>query len=227
MISVLSAITHLKYFGIKFSYMIRDFVLHSILQKSAELAHEVADKSRWGIFFAPILIFIERYIFSDWPFLIWLLVLIVLDTLLGFGFAVSRRQVSPGKLAGIFIKFVVYGSLMILGHVLENFKVSDEAMPGGYYFKMVIYAGVIIVEAISIMRNLGKINKKLVPKFILKRFEGFNESGDFNELTGKPVPKNTDFQSPHGDDFLEHIDPEYRRKDDPRRPNDQDHAADY
>lgn len=176
-------------------------MIDSLAHRTAEVAGDVLDKSKYGLIAAPLLIFVERYIFSDWPFLIWLLVLIVLDTALGFGYAVSKWQVSPGKLAGILVKFVVYGSVLIIGHVLEKFEVSGENIPGGIYFKMTIYAAVMIVESISIFKNLGKINKKLVPKFILRRFEGFNETGDFNELTGKPSRANTDFQSPYGDDF--------------------------
>lgn len=158
-------------------------MIDSIAQRTGEVAGEVLDKSKYGLIAAPILIFVERYIFSDWPFLIFLIVLIVLDTLLGFGYAFWKRSISPGKLAGILVKFVVYGSVLVVGHVLENFEVSGSPIPGGLYFKMTIYAAVVIVECISIFKNLGKINKKLVPKFILKRFEGFNETGDFSELT--------------------------------------------
>lgn len=185
--------------------MIKVTMIDWIAHKTAELAGDVAYKTKYGLLAAPFLIFIERYIFSDWSFLIWLLVLIVLDTALGFGYAVVKWQVSPGKLAGVLVKMVVYGSVLIVGHVLENFEVSGETIPGGLYFKMTIYAAVMIVESISILKNLGKINKKLVPQFLLKRFEGFNETGDFNELTGKPAQPNTDFQSPNGDDFSPYL----------------------
>lgn len=180
-------------------------MIDSLAHRAGEVASEILDKSKYGLIAAPLLIFIERYIFSDWPFLIFLLVFIVLDTALGFGYAFWKSTISPGKLAGILVKFVVYGSVLIVGHVLENFEVSGNKMPGGLYFKMTIYAAVVIVEGISIFKNLGKINKKLVPKFLLKRFEGFNETGDFNELTGRSSQPNADFQSPQGDDFSHYL----------------------
>lgn len=154
----------------------------SLAQKAAELALEVIHKSKYGLMTA-VVVFIERYIFSDWPFLIFLSVLVVLDTVLGFGYAVSQSEVNVKKFGSILVKVVVYGSVLVVGHVIENFEVSNTQIPGGVYFKITIYASVVVLEGLSIFRNLGKIDKDLVPKFLIKRFEGFNETGDFNKLT--------------------------------------------
>lgn len=162
--------------------MLTDPIL-GLIQKSEILTKEVLERAWDGKWFALILFFIERYIFSDWPFLIWLLVLIVLDTFLGLGNAFIRWEINPKKFGGILVKGVVYGSVLIFGHVFENVEISGNTIPGGVYLKMTLYVGVVVVEGISIIRNLGKINPSLVPKFILKRMEGFNETGDFNELT--------------------------------------------
>lgn len=175
-------------------------MIDSLTHRAAEISGELLDKSKYGLVAAPVLIFIERYIFSDWPFLIFLSVLIVLDTLLGFGYAVRVGNISTGKLAGILVKLVVYGSVLVVGHVIENVEVSGNQIPGGIIFKMTVYGAVVIVEGISIFKNLGKINKNLVPKFILKRFEGFNETGDFSELTGKTSRSASDYGSPYGGD---------------------------
>lgn len=174
----------------------------SLTHRAAELGGEVLEKSKWALFFAPIIVFIERYIFSDWEFLVFLVVFMVLDTGLGFGYAFWKRKISTGKLANILVKIVVYGSVLVVGHVIENFEVSGETIPGGVYFKMTIYTAVMIVEGISILRNLGKINKKFVPLFLLKRLEGFNETGDFNDLTGNPQRPDPDPQSTGGDYFM-------------------------
>jgi hypothetical protein len=156
-----------------------------LYRQITHLTNEVADKSKWSLLATPVVLVIERYIFNDWNFLKFLAVLILLDTALGLGYAIYRWQVSASKFMGIIIKAVIYGPVLILGHVFENFEVSGQPMEGGFYFKVLFYTGLMIVEGISILRNLGKINKKLVPAFILKRFEGFNETGDFQELTGK------------------------------------------
>lgn len=165
-------------------------LIDSVFQKSAHVLEEVQDKGKWSILFAPFVIFFERFIFNDWNFLQFLAVLIFFDTLLGFGYAVYRRELSAAKGGGILIKGIIYGPILVLGHVFENFEISGNRMEGGYYLKVLFYTGLIIVEGISIIRNAGKINKKLVPKFILKRFEDFNESGDFQGLTGQQTSNN-------------------------------------
>jgi hypothetical protein len=171
-------------------------MIDSLIHKTTELTADVADKSKWGLFFAPFLIFIERYVFSDWPFLVFLITLIALDTCLAVGHALYKWTFSPGRLAGVLVKFVVYGSVLVVGHVIENVEVSAQNIPGGTYFKMVIYSAVLLVESTSCFKNLGKINKNLVPLFILKRFEDFNETGDFSKLTGsQPIAQHTTHES--------------------------------
>jgi phage-related holin len=163
----------------------------SLSHRTIEVAGELSHKLKYGFTLAPFLVLIERYIFSDWVFLAFLTVLVVLDTLLGFGYAAWKKRISTGKLSGIIAKCVVYGSVLIVGHVIENVQISGNVIPGGIYFKMTCYGGVILLEAISIIKNLGKINKNLVPQFILKRLEGFNDTGDFQELTKRNTPKPT------------------------------------
>lgn len=172
--------------------MTKQSLIYSLLVKTADLASQVTEKTLWAIFFAPVMIFVERYIFSDWNFLIFLAVFICLDTVLGLGYALYKWELSAKKAAGIFVKAIIYGPVLIIGHVFENFEVSGEPMEGGYYLKVIFYTGLLIVESISIVKNLGKINKNLVPLFILKRFEDFNETGDFTKLTGAPINQNNE-----------------------------------
>lgn len=159
-------------------------IIDSLLHKTADLATQVTEKTLWAVFFTPAFIFIEKFIFSDWNFLIYLGVFISLDTLLGLGLALYYWQVSAKKFGGIAVKGIIYGPVLIIGHVFENFEVSGNPMEGGYYLKFIFYTGLLAVEGISIIKNLGRVNKKFVPLFILKRLEDFNESGDYTKLTG-------------------------------------------
>lgn len=155
-----------------------------LLAKIADLVVDVFHKSKYAILFIPIFTFIERYIFSDWEFLIWLVIAIIWDTALGLGYALWKREVSAKKMAGILAKIVVYGSVLWIGHAVASVEMKGSKIPGGEYFTILCYAAIFILECISILRNTGKINSKFVPKFILKRLEGFNENGDFKELVG-------------------------------------------
>ena len=167
----------------------------SLAHKAAEIAEGVLSNAKYGLYAAAV-IFIEKYIFSDWPFLMFMSVLIVLDTLLGFSYAFYQSRISVRKMGGILIKIAVYGSILIVGHVMENAVISGESIPGGKYIKIVAYTALMVLEGLSIFRNLGKIDKGLVPKFLLKRFEGFNETGDFNELTGKKSNTDSNYPDP-------------------------------
>jgi phage-related holin len=156
-----------------------------LLQKSAQIIVDIFDKSKWAFLLAPVFLFFERYIFNDFDYLQWLVVLIALDTALGFGLAIMRREIDKDKFGDILIKIIVYSSCLVVGHVLENFTVSGDTIPGGNYMKMLIYVAIIIKESISVLENAGKVSKKLVPKFILARLKGFDETGDITGLTNK------------------------------------------
>lgn len=165
-------------------------LIDSLLHKTADLATQVTEKTLWAILLTPLMVFIERYIFSDWNFLIFLSVFICIDTSLGFGHAFYNKILDAKKFSGILVKGIIYGPILIIGHVFENFEVSGNPMEGGYYLKVIFYTGLLVVECISIVKNLGKIDKRLVPIFILKRFEDFNETGDFTKLTGAAASNN-------------------------------------
>lgn len=157
-----------------------------LLQKSADIILDIFDKSKWALLLAPVFVFFERYIFNDFGYLPWLVVLIALDTGLGFGLAIIRREIDKDKFGDILIKVTVYSSCLIVGHVLENFTVSGDTIPGGNYMKILIYVAIIIKESISVLENAGKVSKRLVPKFILARLKNFDETGDISNLTKTP-----------------------------------------
>ncbi|GAB2993806.1 hypothetical protein GCM10027284_08720 [Cyclobacterium sediminis] len=154
-----------------------------VMQQTKGILVDLLDKGKWAIITAPIFLFFQTYIFNDFDYLMWLAVLVSLDTVLGFGLAICRREVEKEKFGDILIKMIVYSSCLVVGHVLENFTVSGRTMTGGEYLKFIIYIAILIKEAISVLTNAGKVSKKLVPVFILKRLKGFNETGDLTQLT--------------------------------------------
>ncbi|SEJ15559.1 Bacteriophage holin family protein [Cyclobacterium xiamenense] len=164
-----------------------------LLQRSAQIITDIFDKSKWAFLLTPVFMFFQTYIFNDFDYLKWLVVLIALDTALGFGLAIGRREIDKDRFGDILIKIIVYSSCLVVGHVLENFTVSGDTIPGGDYMKLLIYVAIIIKEAISVLDNAGKISKKLVPQFILARLKGFDETGDFKNF--KDAKSNQDTKS--------------------------------
>ena len=60
---------------------------------------------------------IEKYIFRDWEFLKFLVVLIVIDTLVSWVFHLRKKDFSSKGFAMIMTKLFVYSCLLIVAHV--------------------------------------------------------------------------------------------------------------
>jgi len=125
--------------------------------------------------------FITKYIFNEWQFLIFLVILIVADTVLGFTAAWIRHEISSKGLWMIAKKAIVYFWILITLHVMTYFIVHNEDAPSQIFtwVTMPFYISMILREAISIFENAGKIEPKLIPTAILKRLKKFNSEGQY------------------------------------------------
>ena len=50
------------------------------------------------------------------------------------------------------------------------------------HFDFVIYGAILFRELLSINENLGALGIKILPNFIIKRFNDFDENGDFKAI---------------------------------------------
>jgi phage-related holin len=80
-------------------------------------------------FIAPLIIaiplsflveFFEKYIFSDWDFLRFLLVFMVLDTVSSWWFHIREKDFSSKGFAQLFVKLIIYSILLIVAHVFAG-----------------------------------------------------------------------------------------------------------
>lgn len=115
-----------------------------------------------------VLFFIEKYVFKDWDFAGYLLVLIVADTLLGVAKNIKNKTVSSSGFANFFIKLLVYSCVLISLHVLNNFTVNKVSHQLFDWSNTVVYTAIIIRELISIFENVAEIKPNLIPAWILK-----------------------------------------------------------
>lgn len=125
----------------------------------------------------PFLQFIEKFIFDDWEFLTYFAILIFLDTVLGFIKHLKLGSISSLAWGKILVKLLIYGSILIMAHILTEFTIDGKAMKLFQWIKTFAYAALIVKEGISILENIGSINPKLVPTWILKKLKEFDESG--------------------------------------------------
>jgi hypothetical protein len=121
--------------------------------------------------------FFNKYFISDWEFVGYLGVMVVIDTILGVGIALKDNDFSSGGFSGFFVKVVVYTALLVCVNILTGFTIKGEH-PG--YLDLtddVLYGGIIIRESISVIEKAGKIRPGLVPPWIAKRLKELNNDG--------------------------------------------------
>ncbi|MFW5659246.1 MAG: phage holin family protein [Bacteroidota bacterium] len=134
-----------------------------------------------GWMLAPVVQFVERFLWSDWEFAAFLGILIILDTLTGLIAAWQTRSVSSRKLERVLIKVTAYAVLLITMHVLSHHTIAGKPntilaaiVP---YFDALIYAAILFREALSINENLAALGHPILPPFIIRRLERFQENG--------------------------------------------------
>lgn len=123
---------------------------------------------------APVIHLVEKYLFADWQFLVFLAILIMLDTTLGFAQAWREKRVDSEDFAALFKKVIVYMVLLILTHVMVHFTVAGAPNPIFGWLSSTIYSALMVRESLSILKNLGRIHPGLVSQALLKRLKSFD-----------------------------------------------------
>ena len=132
--------------------------------------------------FAGIKTVFDTYIFSDWQFVLFLIVIILVDTVLGTYNAWKKKTLESRAYARLFEKILIYGGILITSHVLISFTISGTATGLFNWVDDLIFCTIMVREAISICENIGEIRPDLLNKKLLARLKKFDESGEFKDL---------------------------------------------
>jgi toxin secretion/phage lysis holin len=130
-----------------------------------------------AIIATPAIEFFGKYVFADWEFLIFLTIVVVLDTVTGVVKAWKKGNVSSEGFTGVILKVFVYSVFVILIHVMQSFSHKPLVIATFDWIGTFGYAAVIVREVISVIENLGAIQKGLIPEWILKRLKDFDKDG--------------------------------------------------
>jgi len=126
-----------------------------------------------------ILKFINTYVYDDWNFLVSLVILITVDTALGFFKAWRNNTISSKGFGDIITKVFLYCMTLITVHVLMNFTIKGVHPGVVAYVDDFALTSLMLRESISIFENIALINPKLVPPWILKKLKSFDsETGE-------------------------------------------------
>lgn len=131
--------------------------------------------------FAPILELCERYVFGDWEFVKFLVVLVIFDTLLGFIKHFKLHDISSKAYGMIAKKLLVYSSVLVVTHVLASFTVNSDPVGCLVWFRYFACSALMVREAISILENCEAVYPGLLPKSLVRRLS------DFDSTTGQKI----------------------------------------
>ena len=127
-------------------------------------------------FISPLIELLEKYIFGDWVFVKYLIVLMVLDSILGFTKHWIAKDVSSQAWGMVAKKIIIYASVLIVAHVLSTFQIGGEPVDSFRWFRYVACSALIIREAVSIIENAEEILPGLFPKWIISRLKWFDDN---------------------------------------------------
>jgi len=136
----------------------------SYIQQQAKFYQRLSELDIWGWagFLTPLFIFIQKFIYNDWNFLVWLLVLMFLDLFTGITKAVrNRTAVTSTGLRNTVIKVFQYGVFLIVIHVLIHFQIDGKEVGVLSYADEAGYTFLIVIEAKSIFENLQVLNPRV------------------------------------------------------------------
>lgn len=121
------------------------------------------------------------YVFSDWEFLKFLVVLVILDTVLGFIKHWIEHDISSKAYGMIGRKLIVYSAVLILANVVSHYKIDGNPQTTLQWFGTFCCTALMIREALSIIENVEAISPGFFPKSIIRRLS------DFNSVTGNKI----------------------------------------
>jgi len=168
------AITPLK--GMKYLFT----SLHYMLQSGGSTNWFASIILGWSI--APFIEWINKYIYSDWQFATWLLLIVVIDTATGMW--ASKKQGVKASSDGFkptVEKLAIYGIFMIVIHLVSRFEVDGRSFEQFQYFRYVGYGSMMVREGWSVMENINVIHPGLVPKKITDTLKKFNSKEEKDE----------------------------------------------
>lgn len=159
----------------------------------SDLVNLYIDGKIWvfGLSLAGVLSFIKTFIFADVKYLIWLIIVVVLDSIAKvYNLWYVKKEKPSFKLLvdGFLNKSLKYAIYLIACYALVNFEVDGQKLEFLKSFNFLLYGILIIKEVNSITKSLGITLPKQITDVINSRFE-LQEKDKFNSLNGEPEPQ--------------------------------------
>lgn len=125
---------------------------------------------------STVLEFITKYIYSDTDYLIWLCVLITLDTVLGVVKHWMAGDVSSNGFGEFAKKILIYSAVLVLSNALMHFTIDGAAPVYTSWFGTFSCTYMMVREALSIIENVEAIHPGFFPSWVIKRLKDFDSN---------------------------------------------------
>lgn len=131
----------------------------------------------------------EKYVFADWQFLNFLIVLVIIDTVLGIYKAYKSDALTTRIVHMLFQKIIIYTCFLVLVHIVSHFTIEGEKNSFFTWFNSFAYSAIIVRESISVLENMGAIRPGLIPYWILKKLRQYDKDGYFSSQPERKTPR--------------------------------------
>jgi hypothetical protein len=143
-----------------------------------------------GWILTPATVFIEKYVFNDWQFLVFLMVMITCDSVIAIVCHWKNRSLSNKGFAKLFIKVIIYTCFLTATHALRYYTI--EGIPNSIFtwVDYFCYSAIMLREFMSILEGIACLNPNIIPAWVMKRFKAFDTEGNFIKPDDKIKPIN-------------------------------------
>jgi hypothetical protein len=130
-----------------------------------------------GWILAPIVAFVDKYIYSDWEFFSSVVIVVLINSFFGLIRHYKTGTLNPDKFFTIFYKLLTYLLLLIAFKAIVHFKINGETNTIFGWLDYGIYASIMIAEAKTLLENTAALGIFVAPKWIISKFEMFDKEG--------------------------------------------------
>lgn len=113
--------------------------------------------------------YFNTYFYEDWSFVVYLLIPIFFDTILGFYAAKTNHYFKVSHIWKLIDKLMLYFSVLLFIYVLTTFTISDKETLIFTWVKYVFCFSLISKEGISMLKNLKRIRSAIIPKMLIRK----------------------------------------------------------
>ena len=147
-----------------------------MINKAMKYLYSFAFPALLSIPLSTVSLWIEKYIFSDWEFLKYLTIMVVIDTALAMIYACKKKKLSSKGYWLIGKKIFSYAVLLIIANAARNIDTSVQLDHGGLWVSSLICWSLFMREGLSILEKLSKLNIDIVPEKIMRYFKDYNNN---------------------------------------------------